>query len=101
MDIIENLEKVKSLLSDENKWTKGYMAADSQNNATEFDDDNACKWCLVGAVHRAVPDIMETHDIFRVLRNITGVHAAKYNDRSSTEYTDIIGLLNEAIAIEN
>jgi hypothetical protein len=43
--------KVRELLSDESKWTKGYVARDIQGYPVlNFRDGRACSWCLVGAI---------------------------------------------------
>ena len=44
--------KVKELLSDESKWVQGNFAVNSQGHYAPSSSDEACRWCIGGAILR-------------------------------------------------
>lgn len=42
--------KVQELFSDESRWTKYQPASDAEGNFCFVDDENACSFCLLGAL---------------------------------------------------
>lgn len=44
--------KIKELLTDENKWTKGSFAKTSNGKPVRYDDENARSWCIEGAIYK-------------------------------------------------
>lgn len=50
LDIANN---VLDILSDQSKWVKNVTAQDEHGRDVNARSDRACKWCLVGAVHKA------------------------------------------------
>ena len=42
--------KVKDLLTDESKWTKGAYSRDAEGETTDLLDRGAVCWCLRGAI---------------------------------------------------
>lgn len=46
------LRQAYELIRDEKHWCRGYMAVDSNGFQTDYDRDDAAKWCASGAVTR-------------------------------------------------
>ncbi len=44
--------KVKELLADPARWTRGMFARRADNEPVASQSDEACKWCLLGAIRR-------------------------------------------------
>ena len=42
--------KIKELLSDSSKWCKDVLAKDKNGQPIDYANENACKWCLGGAI---------------------------------------------------
>lgn len=48
--------KIRELLSDESKWTKGVASRDSNGNEVPYSSLLATCWCLLGACCRCYDD---------------------------------------------
>lgn len=46
----ETLIKAKELISDPSKWIKKVSALDNKGRGINPTDDNACKFCMLGAI---------------------------------------------------
>lgn len=94
----EVLIKARALV--EKGWTKG-AGARRANGASVYPDDNeACRWCILGAVNAA-----EYHDRELRLRAITKLKAAipkagiaDFNDDPATTHADVLAAFDRAIA---
>jgi hypothetical protein len=53
MTIAEILDKAADLIEPEGAWTRDYYAVTAVGNYTAFMRDDACRFCMVGAVARA------------------------------------------------
>ena len=42
--------KIKELLDSKDKWCKGYISLDDEDNYVDVDSIKAVKWCLLGAL---------------------------------------------------
>lgn len=98
MDKIEVLVKAKKLLSDPGKWYKGYFAVNKFGKHTSSLKDDACKWCMLGALRRVCfgkNDIQieaENH-----LSKAVGWNIPEFNDRKQTTHQDIMNAFDKAI----
>lgn len=48
--VVTTLTALRELLGDETRWTQGQNARNSQNNPVNWDDPNACKFCMNGGL---------------------------------------------------
>ena len=100
MRLLENLEKIRGVLSDESKWTKEVYARDEDNIAVSFMSGDACSWCLMGAIYKTISTIKERNDVINCLSGFLleshSIDIIKYNDETS--YEDVTNLLDKAIA---
>lgn len=103
--------KVHELLDNESKWAKGSYAFNAEGRYCYEWADEACKWCLLGAIHRCYPCInmeipeeeRELSEQERViglleqeLRNMgisTGI--ANYNDAPDTTFEQVKTLVTK------
>lgn len=44
--------KIRELLTDESKWTQGAFAQTATGHPVDYEDENAAKFCLVGAARK-------------------------------------------------
>lgn len=73
--------KIKELLSDESKWTKGAIARDKDGVQTWSGSPNAYQWCLVGAIHKCYSN---SSHIEQILANyFKGSSIAVFNDNAT------------------
>lgn len=95
-----------ALLSDESKWLKGVMGMNADGNSVLPESDEACKWCLMGAVHRmmlkAGPIFSEPHVVLDstvdALRRVIGSPMVIcFNDADTTKFSDVKLALSRAI----
>ena len=90
--------KVKELLSDESKWTKGFHARKADGSATSVESKEAVSFCLVGAVLRCYP--IGYPIALKVIRK--GIRRMKlrcsvydWNDRKKRTFADVKNLVEE------
>lgn len=86
---------VAELLTDESKWTKGTFARTANGNLTLDSSDDACRWCLIGAVRRVYG--FRTNDYYRAMTALNNVMqepwVADWNDspeRTFAEVRDVV-----------
>lgn len=48
---------VKALLKTPKQWSKGELAVDRDGKVADFHDDDACSFCLIGAIARVSDDL--------------------------------------------
>ena len=67
-ELLENLSKVKTVLSSETRWTKSAEALNSQLDGVEPQSDEACVWSLTGAIE-SIFDEEDKRSIFCMFLN--------------------------------
>lgn len=94
---------VCELLSDESKWCKEAMARDANGEETVEWGEDACQWCLSGAVGKCYSRIpnADVQDVFRRLKSAiiaegTNVPIEIWNDADSTSFADIRRVIEKA-----
>ena len=98
MRLLDNIKKVRDVLSDESKWTQGRYAVDKDNVFIATTHSAACKWCLTGAIWRVARDMKEQNEIVDYLKHkINYRRLSEFNDAEDTKYQDIVNLLDTAI----
>ncbi len=73
--------KVKELLADPKRWTKGAMARRSDNFPVSPKDPSATCWCLMGAIEMCYLDPWEAKDL--VIANVGAI--TTFNDQGTHE----------------
>ncbi len=84
--------KVQELLTEDN-WVKGSNARDKNNNSVHPTSDEACKWCLFGAIIRcyiATSEILE-----RIGDKIEENSVTIWNDDPQRTFEDVEALIKE------
>ena len=100
------LMTVRSIIEDERSWGKGQDAVNASMKKVGVMHENACKWCLSGAIQRALilygkryPDeVAVRKQIITVLekRHLTS-NIVRFNDSVRTTHKDVMDVLDEAI----
>ena len=100
------LMTVRSIIGDERSWGKGEDAVNASMKKVGVMHGNACKWCLSGAIQRALilygkgyPDeVAVRKQIITVLeKRHYKPNVVQFNDSPSTTYKDVMEVLDEAI----
>ena len=96
---ISILENAKELLLDANNWCKGYYARNSKNEDVFATDNDACKWCPVGAILKVAADIIglakeakeiERFAVCELFHVDSLIEFREYHDRPDVSHNDII-----------
>ena len=116
--VADVLEAVRALFCGERAWTKATFARDKDGNSAWVHSEEACCWCLTGAIYRVLgdPDLGKPHDTVSVANATEEVLAEEipysfpvrgnwsanqrlmyYNDDKETGFGDIVGLVDKAI----
>jgi len=96
--------KVRELLSDESKWTKGTYARNSENIRVYATSLEASRWCLVGALRKCYPGFGEDYyEAQRKIENTLGhsIHSfvcylPDWNDAPERTFKEVKDLVNKA-----
>lgn len=102
------MSSVLDVLTNHNKWTQGATARDNDDNVVGFDEENATKFCLFGAILVAYEEFddfshVSTKEkickrVVAELKKKTGdkdmtIH--KWNDHKDRKFSDIKALCRE------
>ena len=94
--------KVKELLKDENCWTQYKNSRDKYGEGVDPDSNDACCWCLAGAMIKVYGEAMATSkefsrltDTAQTLFSIRGLSwddnysFVRFNDNPNTTFEDV------------
>jgi hypothetical protein len=56
--------KAWKLLSSSARWTKGSFARNNRGYVVDHHDDNACRWCAVGAIYKCYGEFSYKNIVF-------------------------------------
>lgn len=113
--ILSVLREVKAVLSTPKTWCKGHAAVNSVgescNPVNQNPGDMACRWCLVGAIVKALgkqsgwPLNQQSNLARGVYKAVSaavppGWNLASWNDAPKTKHKDVLALLDRAIATQ-
>lgn len=93
--------KIKELLSDESKWTKGWFARDNNNEPVRVNCPSAYKWCLEGAGLRCYGKVFEYWQtvITKINKELMNenikLEISDWNDHPETKFQDIKALIEK------
>lgn len=93
--------KIRELLSDESKWTKGSYARHINGNSIGPRQDNACSWCLLGSIYKCYGFRSEffRSKFFKVFENLRiklkGNDITAWNDAPERTFEDVKKLVEE------
>lgn len=105
---LELVTRVKTLLSNPAKWTKGSFARDSIGNGVDFRSESATCFCIRGAArHEAAAmgfdALTGDYTIMRIMEENMCINGeagvASFNDNPSTTHEDVMKALDCAIEV--
>ena len=104
-DVTKILESAKSILESESVWIQGKGAVNPIMEEVESTDESACKWCLSGAIRKAMHhskcDVIRIRVVeFPVVHILEGqgyTHLIHFNDDPNTTHKDVMAILNKSI----
>lgn len=90
--------KIKDLLTDECKWTKGHAAIDKNGNETSPTRESAVCWCLSGAIDKCYgsgnsDELLRV--VIKIIEKIQTNYILVWNDHKKRTFKDIKQLLEE------
>jgi hypothetical protein len=95
--------KVVEFLNEESKWIKYHSAVNKDGVSVQEHDENACRWCLSGAIIKCYgyctkEEIDVTTKINGIIDRKTGfrITIADFNDLPKTTFVQIKEILQEA-----
>lgn len=111
----ELLILAKAEIASPENWAKNYFGRDESNKPIDVLDQRACKFCSMGAVHKAIQrqtknGVIErgrhatTARLFLLLEKSIGVYendagtgVAEFNDSEDTRHDDVMAVFDLAI----
>jgi hypothetical protein len=93
------LKRIRHLLSDPARWTRGEMARSMFGAPTDPAGPNATCWCVMGAIHHETKDDpFLSGSVYQILRvQLQGRAVSEFNDDPTTTHDDLILLIDKAI----
>lgn len=94
--------KIKELLNDRSKWTKGWYARDSFGADHPVDSQYACKFCLSGAVLKCYSESERQtiyNKLMKAIKELYGLHLTNvpmFNDSSNTTFEMVRAVIKKA-----
>lgn len=94
--------KVRELLADPAKWTKGASAKLADGTTAPFSHEKAVCWCLMGATFRCYDSDHDLdHALMKLRKAITDktgrvIGIAGFNDDEKTTHEDILAVCRDA-----
>lgn len=87
--------KVKELLTDESKWTKGVYARTAEGHRADSSKPEAVVFCLLGAIHRCYSHLGKHEVVKRVEKELSGRSPCNWNDDPATTFADVRSLIEK------
>ena len=108
LEIREILQAVRDLLEDESAWTKRAYARNERGHAVDSNSDAAVRWCLTGAVAKAVAKAAAQRDRryrrygvwntrLALAEGIGGDGLQAWNDHDDRTHADVLELIDMAL----
>ena len=103
----EILVKARQLLQPPQSWSQGAFAYNKGDHRVSHNDASACSWCLEGAIRRVAKRgrALEIHIerallLVRAIIHVPGCYVSiqGWNDRETTKHSDVLHVLDKAIA---
>lgn len=92
---IDECRTVEELLSDPARWTQGCFAKSANNKPRRWYAEDACKFCLVGAMYRVYGETANAQ-IYDQLRDVTGIEVSIFNDDPSRTHAEVLEAVRKA-----
>ena len=99
MTASEVLRNARALIEKPENWTQGAYARDvKKDGLTSPLSDQACAWCMMGAMQRCSPnDYFARQHGYELLRKLGGVeYVGEFNDTHT--HAEVLSLFDRAIA---
>ena len=93
LSVYETLKMVREFLSDETRWTRGLFARNANGEMAFINDEEACQWCLVGAITKVCSGTFNATNV--ILRAQRYLHL-----QLDSEY-DSLGGFNDQVEHKN
>ena len=105
METIDIIKNVREVLSDKTRWERECLAVNHEWERVEPEDEDACAWCLTGAIDYVcfINGVTRTmnNDVFRYIESKLGLYGSSipnFNDHADTTHTVLMSFLDNAIS---
>ena len=97
---MEHFKTVADLLADESRWCKEAVAMTTVGQRTWSGDEDACRWCLYGAVFKVYPE----RNFVGILEKLTQEigcdiklgSLGRWNDAPERTHAEVLELVRKA-----
>lgn len=97
-EMLDALNRVDALLSDESKWTKDVVARDAYGQSVEAEHPDATCWCFYGALLKVGLDCTLAHSVWHYCGPSEFVTIGRWNDSPQTTFADVKKLIADTRA---
>ena len=103
----EILAQARHLLQKPQSWSQGAFAYNEGDHSVSFNDASACSFCLEGAIRRVAKrgrapenNLERALLLVRAIIHVPGNYPSiqGWNDRATTRHSDVLAVLDKAIA---
>jgi hypothetical protein len=100
METLEILQKARALLEQPEGWTRGVLARDSLGRSAPVTSDDACSFCMNGAIIRAAGGFGDAAWLraCRAVEKAAGGDNIGFNDNPRRKHADVLAAFDRAIA---
>ena len=106
LNVLQDLEAVKALLSSPDKWTQHVYAKMADHKEVDVHSPDADCFCLHGALLRVAPETERRHQAIRQIAILLGFATSTiltdmvkiHNFNDAHTYEEVIGLVDRTIA---
>lgn len=104
--LIDDMKAARAVIEKPGTWTQEALARDRNLNSTSSYDTDACMWCTVGAVRKALnfdvatdPSVVAREvNVRRALQDAVGGGIIWFNDRPGRTQDEVLAAFDKAIA---
>lgn len=106
MTTLNDLKEIRQLLSEPARWTQGTMARSKSGELVTPRSDDACSWCMFGAVLKVCGTTLEAEGracrVLEIFRRVVywPQSIPSFNDEYGRKHEDILSAIDLAIELE-
>lgn len=96
LTLLSNFKKIRKLLANKKRWTKGCCARDKQGNQVRINSPDAASYCLIGAICKVVL-LDEQITLLNFSKEKLGRSITGWNDAKHRTHKQVIAFLDKII----
>ena len=103
VEVLQQLNEMKKLLSDDSRWTKLFYARDANGDSVSPRSDEATCWCISGAIMKVLDcetmvrtGSLLNSSLYNILRGQNEL-LSDFNDCPTTDHSDVMSFIDDAM----